>query len=228
MNLKSLISIFGSNNFSRSKVKTSLENVFEKLAKETIQHDQIDCQLSGTTALSIFLFQKHAFIASVGDSRAIMGIESQGSWIYQQLSKDHSLSDKFEFKRIKKCKGRIEQSRNQFGDYVGPQRVWHENYGYPGLAMTRSLGDALAKDLGVIDTPGTPSSLIKDITCVELNPSCKFFVLATDGIWDVLTNDNVIEICVKCIETKGPDFCAREICSEASDRWKRVLVYTIK
>lgn len=34
-------------------------------------------------------------------------------------------------------------------------RVWMKNEDYPGLAMSRSFGDKLAKSLGVIATPDT-------------------------------------------------------------------------
>ena len=72
----------------------------------------------------------------------------------------------------------------------GPQRIWVLNQTYPGLAMTRSLGDCLAKQAGVIAEP--------EITTFTYNPADnhqhrsvapRWIVLASDGIWDVLSNE---------------------------------------
>jgi hypothetical protein len=37
--------------------------------------------------------------------------------------------------------------------YFGPKRVWLKNKQAPGLAMTRSLGDLVAKTVGVTHEP---------------------------------------------------------------------------
>jgi hypothetical protein len=36
---------------------------------------------------------------------------------------------------------------------MGPARVWHKDINVPGLAMSRSIGDLIAKNLGVISIP---------------------------------------------------------------------------
>lgn len=36
---------------------------------------------------------------------------------------------------------------------MGPLRVWHSEINVPGLAMSRSVGDKIAKKLGVISIP---------------------------------------------------------------------------
>jgi hypothetical protein len=35
--------------------------------------------------------------------------------------------------------------KDQHGNKVGPFRVWHRTENYPGLAMSRSIGDELGK-----------------------------------------------------------------------------------
>jgi serine/threonine protein phosphatase PrpC len=51
--------------------------------------------------------------------------------------------------------------------------------------MTRSLGDSLGKQVGVISTPFTTNLQ----NTWEEN---YFIVLASDGIWDVMTNEEVV------------------------------------
>ena len=73
---------------------------------------------------------------------------------------------------------------------LGPPRVWVLNCTYPGLAMSRSLGDVLAKKAGVIAEP--------EVTTFTYDPEQspeqrglipKWIVLASDGIWDVMSNE---------------------------------------
>ena len=56
----------------------------------------------------------------------------------------------------------------------------------PGLAMSRAFGDFCLKDYGLIASP--------DVFYRKITEQDEFVVLATDGIWDVLTNDEVVNI----------------------------------
>lgn len=42
----------------------------------------------------------------------------------------------------------------EYGNQSGPYRVWLKNENYPGLAMSRSIGDMIAASVGVICDPG--------------------------------------------------------------------------
>lgn len=53
--------------------------------------------------------------------------------------------------------------------------------------MTRSIGDSVAKSVGVIAEPE-----IKVFG--NLAPKDKFIVLASDGVWDRLSNEEVMNI----------------------------------
>jgi serine/threonine protein phosphatase PrpC len=53
----------------------------------------------------------------------------------------------------------------------------------PGLAMSRSLGDGLAHSCGVISDP--------EIIEFEVHPDDKFIVVASDGVWEFLSNEQV-------------------------------------
>ena len=68
----------------------------------------------------------------------------------------------------------------------GPFRVFSRGSIYPGLAMSRSFGDSIAKSLGVISEPR--------IIEYNLNEKTKFIVLASDGIWEFLDNEKVKNI----------------------------------
>ena len=54
--------------------------------------------------------------------------------------------------------GRIESYKGRYGENVGPARVWLKKEQYPGLAMSRSIGDACAHSVGVSALPGKKTS----------------------------------------------------------------------
>jgi hypothetical protein len=70
------------------------------------------------------------------------------------LSKDHKPDDIDEKNRIMNHNGRVEPYKNEFDKIVGPARVWLKNEDSPGLAMSRSIGDYVASQIGVISEPG--------------------------------------------------------------------------
>ena len=59
----------------------------------------------------------------------------------------------FEAERIIRSGGRIDSFRDQFGNALGPLRVWLKKENIPGLAMSRSIGDNIATSAGVIWEP---------------------------------------------------------------------------
>ncbi|KAK9141132.1 hypothetical protein Scep_010813 [Stephania cephalantha] len=65
-------------------------------------------------------------------------------------------------------------------------RVWLPHNDSPGLAMARAFGDFCLKDFGLISVP--------EISYRRLTEKDEFIVMATDGVWDVLSNNEVVDI----------------------------------
>ena len=89
-----------------------------------------------------------------------------------------------------------------------PPRVWSPHGDYPGTAFTRSVGDAIAEELGVT---AEPEMLARDIT-----PDDKIIVLASDGVFEFLTNQSVIDICAKFSD---PLEACRAVVAESYELW---------
>jgi serine/threonine protein phosphatase PrpC len=79
------------------------------------------------------------------------------------------------------CKGRVFALENE-----GIARLWLPNVDSPGLAMARAFGDFCLKDFGLISIP--------EVSYRRLTDQDQFVVLATDGIWDVMSNEQVVNI----------------------------------
>ena len=56
----------------------------------------------------------------------------------------------------------------------------------PGCAFTRSLGDAVAEEIGVFAEP--------EVLVWQLTNKDKFVVIASDGVFEFLTSQNVVDI----------------------------------
>ena len=108
---------------------------------------------SGSTIIGCYMFQNKLFTCNVGDSRAIVGSCDMGKWSATPLSEDHKPNLPKEAERIKKMNGRIEAYTDEYGEAIGPLRVWIQNDSVPGLAMTRSFGDLVGASVGVSPVP---------------------------------------------------------------------------
>ena len=206
-------------------------------------HRAVDDRLSGTTAISAFIHgrRNRVTICNVGDSRAVLGKKSTEENGYGQnqalkafpLSRDQTPYRKDERIRIRKTGARIlsldqleglepiidkdDDPDNDEGDIElgeeldeggDPPRVWSPNGDYPGTAFTRSLGDYMAEELGVF---AEPEMLTRDI-----KPEDRVIVIASDGIFEFLTNQSVIDICAKFSD---PLAACRKVVAESYELW---------
>lgn len=119
-------------------------------------------------------------------------------------------------KSIDQMEGR-EELHDNWGDMVlgkdvdvqgDPPRVWVKGKEYPGTAFTRSIGDRLAGDIGIIPTPEvvTKYPTIND----------EFLVIASDGVFEFLTNEAVMNICAASI---SPQEACESLTKAAYDQW---------
>jgi serine/threonine protein phosphatase PrpC len=185
----------------------------------------VESRDSGTTAVSLLVNDGVLYCSNVGDSRCILGRRENNSIKAIALSKDQTLYRQDERQRIEASGGRvlsigqIEGSvpmdhvwKCELGDEIDcdgdPPRLWRKDAYEPGTAFSRSLGDFTAQELGCSSTPEIQEHVIdaSDVCCV----------LATDGVWEFLTSQEVIDICVSC---KTPKEACYRIVAESYRRW---------
>ena len=165
---------------------------------------------SGTTCTLIIHIEKHIICANVGDSRAIVAyddLDNDEELEYletAQLSIDYKPENNGEKKRIINSGGIVEQSFNNYGQKEGIYKVWIKGENYPGLALSRSIGDIKAKKYGVIAEPG--------ITEYDLCQSTKYITICSKGVWKFLSNENVKNLGKKnYLENNSSEFCHKII-----------------
>ncbi|KAK6919014.1 PPM-type phosphatase-like domain [Dillenia turbinata] len=179
---------------------------YKAMDKELRSHPNLDCFCSGSTAVTIVKQGSNLFMGNIGDSRAIMGSrDGNDSMVAIQLTVDLKPDLPREAERIKRCKGRVFALQ----DEPEVPRVWLPFDNAPGLAMARAFGDFCLKEYGVISVPEYSHRLLTD--------KDQFIVLASDGVWDVLSNEEVVDI-VSSAPARAS--AARNLVDAAAREWK--------
>ena len=151
---------------------------------------------------------------------------TEGDIVAVALSEDQTPYRKDERERLKSAGARIctidqmegkEPMHENWGEFAGGNtinyegnipRVWCEGHNYPGTAFTRSLGDSIAQHIGV---SAEPEIITKRVTRGD-----EYLVIATDGIFEFLTNQNVIDICA---ESSDPSDACTRLVDASYDKW---------
>ncbi|PKA54506.1 putative protein phosphatase 2C 33 [Apostasia shenzhenica] len=187
-------------------LKDSLLEAFKFMDRELKLHQNIDCFCSGTTAVTLVKQGQDLVIGNVGDSRAVLGTrDSNDCLVAVQLTVDLKPNLPKEAERIKRHRGRV----FALEDEPEVARIWLPNNDTPGLAMARAFGDFCLKDFGLISIP--------DISYRRICENDEFIVLATDGIWDVLSNEEVVGIVASAPSRSS---AARFLVEHAVRAWK--------
>ncbi|KAM0864569.1 hypothetical protein ACQ4PT_043848 [Festuca glaucescens] len=175
--------------------------------EELRRNRRLDAVDSGSTALSIVKQGEMMVIANVGDSRAVLATTADdGRVAAVQLTVDFKPNLPEEHERIRQCKGRV----FCLGDEPGVHRVWLPDQEAPGLAMSRAFGDYCVKDYGVISVP--------EVTQRRITARDQFVILATDGVWDVVSNQEAVQIVAA---TPDREKAAKRLVQCAVRAWRR-------
>ena len=158
----------------------------------------------------VFQIGERLICANVGDSRAI--IVKGTNYDVTPLSIDQKPDDPIESQRIIENGGEISQFEED-GEKSGPFRVWKKGEVYPGIAMSRSIGDFIATTLGVIPEP----KFIED----KIDNETKFIVIASDGVWEFLDNNKVAEIVLPFYKKNDPDGACKALIKESTEWWNK-------
>ena len=212
--LGNFLRIFNIKDISSSDNATLLpivKNSFKQINKNILLEKQIDSTLSGSTCVSLIYTPKKVFCINLGDSRCIVGRFDGQNWSSKDLSVDHKPDIEIEKERIIQNGGIVRPSKDEDGDFIGPQRVWRQDAEMPGLAMSRSFGDQIAHQIGVICDP--------EMVEYELNEEDKFLILASDGIWQFISSQECVDIVKDYYINESYKGALKHLYQESCQRW---------
>ena len=172
-----------------SDITNVLISSFEELDNEL--KSDIEAENCGSTITLILVLknqqnQKIIYSSNIGDSKGIL-ISSDKA--VTNLTTEHRCSNIEEAERIRNSGGIVFCGR-MFGQ----------------LALSRALGDFSLKPHGLIATPSVSYHMV--------NENDLYIIMASDGVWDVLKEQDVMEICLNH-GNRNCDIICKEIISEA-------------
>ncbi|KAJ4188149.1 [Pyruvate dehydrogenase [acetyl-transferring]]-phosphatase 1, mitochondrial [Fusarium solani] len=198
----------GFNRLDDEIVHKSVEKVL-RAGSKTAAAKLLQPALSGSCALLSFYDSRSKLlrVACAGDSRAVLGRRSEsGKWTAIALSEDQTGRNLKEVDRMLK-------------EHPGEDGVFRNGRVLGGLEPTRAFGDAVYKwsrdtawKLREEFFGRSPSPLLKTppyvtaepvVTTTKIEPGRgDFLILATDGLWEMLTNDEVVGLVGQWLETQ--------------------------
>lgn len=168
--------------------KLAISETYKKTDSEFLDTERNSHRDDGSTASTAVLVGNHLYVANVGDSRAI--ISKAGKAI--ALSEDHKPNRSDERKRIESAGGIV---------------MWAGTWRVGGvLAMSRAFGNRLLKQFVIADP---------EIQEQEISDELEFLIIASDGLWDVVPNEDAVSL-VKMEEE--PEAAARKLTETAFSR----------
>ena len=199
----------------------------------------IDSEFSGTTGVVGILRGTTLHVCNIGDSRVILGCRQPAAAVAAAaaaaaagapplppllplpITQDHKPDLPAEKARILAAGGRVhEVGFEGEDDGLGIARVWLRDVDIPGIAMSRSLGDSVVHTVGVSSAP--------EVHCVQLLPSHAYLVWASDGLWEFMSNEEVLGVVAGAERAAaraggaGGDFlkaAVERMIEESSKRW---------
>lgn len=149
---------------------------------------------SGCTAVVAFLHGRELYVANAGDSRCVVCRDGK----VVEMSFDHKPEDDIELSRIRKAGGRVTLDGRVNG----------------GLNLSRAIGDHGYKKNTELTAEEQMISALPDLKRLTLEQSDEFMVLACDGIWNYMSNEEVVGFVKQRID--AGKLSLAEICEEVS------------
>ncbi|KAL3633421.1 putative protein phosphatase 2C 59 [Castilleja foliolosa] len=171
-----------------SDTKSAIADAYSHTDSEFLKSENNQNRDAGSTASTAILVGDRLLVANVGDSRAV--ICRGGNAI--AVSRDHKPDQTDERRRIEEAGG--------FVMWAGTWRVGGV------LAVSRAFGDRLLKQYVVADP---------EIQEEKVDDTLEFLILASDGLWDVVTNEEAVSM-TKPIS--DPEEAAKRLMQEAHQR----------
>ncbi|KAH7653580.1 Protein-serine/threonine phosphatase protein [Dioscorea alata] len=177
-----------------TSIEKAMQSAYVKADHAFADHPHLDCS-SGTTALTVLIFDRKMLIANAGDCRAVLGKRGRAF----ELSKDHKPNCMSEKLRIEKLGGTVTDG------YLNGQ-----------LSVARAIGDWHMKGSKGSVCPLSAEPELQEITLTEED---EFLIIGCDGLWDVMSSQCAVTLARKeLMFHNDPARCSRELVREAMRR----------
>ena len=128
------------------------------------------------------------------------------------LSTEHHPEIPMEKARIESMGGTVEQVIDEEGEISGPYRVFNSGGIKPALAMSRSIGDSVGSEVGILPIP--------DFKEYTIDQNSEFMVLCSDGITEFMNEQMILEHGLDYYHKNDALNLCHHLTKEATDMWR--------
>eukprot|EP00746_Dinoflagellata_sp_MGD_P166835 gnl/MRDRNA2_/MRDRNA2_97002_c0_seq1.p1 gnl/MRDRNA2_/MRDRNA2_97002_c0~~gnl/MRDRNA2_/MRDRNA2_97002_c0_seq1.p1 ORF type:complete len:581 (-),score=114.87 gnl/MRDRNA2_/MRDRNA2_97002_c0_seq1:86-1609(-) len=202
--------IFRSRHFVKGDIQGALNSGFLKVHRKAIE--AVDCRFTGAACTVLLLSPTTIWVAHVGDCKVVLGVpdEFPNAKEYHfhpvTLTKGHGVDLQGEFDRIVQKNGEVRILTNDHS-----HRIFVKNMDFPGLTLTRAIGDRVGHQIGVTHSPSVCS-----LKKAELKQG-SFFAIASGGLWAMMSERTAVNWIGRYFEDANE--AARCLADEATKRW---------
>ncbi|XP_011702473.1 PREDICTED: probable protein phosphatase 2C T23F11.1 [Wasmannia auropunctata] len=158
--------------YKEGDIVNAMQQGFLELDKAMQNNAALRDEHAGTTVISLLVKDNILYSANAGDSRAVACVSGRAV----PLSRDHKPTLKEERKRIEAAGGFVEYKRVN-----------------GNLALSRALGDFIFKRNDHKPPQEQIVTAFPEVQQFTVDENWEFVVLACDGIWDVMTSEEVVQ-----------------------------------
>mmetsp|Transcript_14389 Transcript_14389/g.25375 ORF Transcript_14389/g.25375 Transcript_14389/m.25375 type:complete len:312 (-) Transcript_14389:1759-2694(-) len=157
------------------KLGEAIKEAFFEIDKKVLTDSELDAWYCGSTGVCTLITPTHIVVANSGDSRLVMCGEGEENLRFETL--DHKPYNKPESARIYAAGGFVLEGR------IDGQ-----------LAVGRGFGRSVFKSNDALEAEHQKFSVSPDITVLTRKETDKFLVLASDGLWDIVSSSAMVDV----------------------------------
>jgi len=177
--------------YKDGNIEEAIKKSFLAIDQDMLNDEEMKDELSGTTAVCVLIKDNKLYCGNVGDSRCIASVKG----CVDVLSNDHKPNNELESRRIIAAGGWVQLNRVN-----------------GNLALSRALGDFIFKKNDSKKAEDQIVTAYPEVIVKQLTHDHEFIILACDGIWDVLSNEEVLEFVRERIAQKiAPEIICEEL-----------------
>jgi len=163
-----------------------IRETYKRMDQEILEVSTNKGWICGSTGAICFLKGKQLYCSNVGDSEILVGKKIDGRYAFECPSGEHTAQA--EEARILENGGIVRKGR--IGGNVMVSRAFGDiNYKYP---YNKGKGDFV--------------SAVPEVNSMELDGTVKFVVVSSDGLWEKVAKQKVLDVTVAAFKAKKSSF----------------------
>ena len=186
------------------EIKRKLKNIDQDII-EVLKNLNQEINFSSSSLLTAVIIKDSLYLSNIGTCTAVLA-KFDGDWTSNQLCSRHNLKNKTEQRRVKALGAKI---------FTTPEgSVVFSNGKGPIFEQTRGIGNLVGKSFGI--------SSEGEVFELSLKNDDKFVIIGSSNLWELMTYQEAVEICIEGYLAKKTEICCEAIIKVCEGRVSRV------